>query len=88
MSERVRTFLFSVLWAALVILAVVTLWLGFTNGNIVLIGIAALTTYVVVNTQHFVPLPKVYADRGMTNDIFISKRQQKINQKRKEKLNG
>lgn len=83
MSERVRTAFFTVLWCLLVVAAVVALWLAAVHQNTVLAILAAIATYAVVKTHALVPLPKVYRDQGITNDVFISRRQRILNEKKR-----
>ena len=80
MSSNTRTTVFTVLWCVLVICALIMLGLAFVSKNVVLVAIAAVATFAVVKTHSYVPMPKVYADKGITNDLFISRRQRLINE--------
>ena len=83
MTERARTAIVTVLWCILVIAAVATLYLAAVNRNVVLVALAAIATLGVVKIHPYVPLPKVYSDQGITNDLFISRRQRLINEKKR-----
>ena len=84
MSDRTRTTIFTVLWGVLVICALISLGLGFLRSNIVLIVVAAVATFAVVKTHPYIPMPDVYAEKGITNDLFISRRQRMINEEKRK----
>lgn len=88
MSERTRTALFTVFWCVLVLAAVGTLWLAVVSQNPLLVVLAAIATFVVVRTHRYIPLPKIYEERGMTNDIFLSRRQRSLNEKKRNGAAG
>lgn len=83
MSERTRMAVFTVLWCTLVLAAAFTLWLAAVSRNPILVALAAIATFVVVRTHRYIPLPKIYEERGMTNDVFISRRQRRLNEKKR-----
>jgi hypothetical protein len=65
-SVRIRT----VSWCLLVVFAVVTLIQAFLTRNLYLILLAAFTTYIVKETSKYVPISKIYQERGVSEEMF------------------
>lgn len=65
------------LWGLLVIVAVIMLIEGFMTRNLYAILMAAFATYVAKQTSKYIPIPKIYRDQGITEDMFQGKYRRK-----------
>lgn len=77
MSKKALNLLKTVAWCVMVLLAVYYLICAFTTRNLVATAIAAFLAFIVVKTSAMVPIPEIYRNQGVTEEMFSGKRKKK-----------
>lgn len=77
MSKKASNLIKTIAWCVMVVLAVYYLVCAFTTRNLVAAAIAAFLAFIAVKTSAMVPIPEIYRNQGVTEEMFSGKRKRK-----------